>query len=349
MRCRSTPVAAKPRVPKPLRFALASACVTAWVLLAACGETSTDAATGGDGGWSGGGAGVSGSGTGGAAAGTAGSGGLSGGTAGGGGGGAGEGGYDAGASDAAGTGGQLPDIQRTCFGKVLQCGDGIDNDGDGLVDADDLDCYGVCQNTEAWFYPGVPDNYFEGCWRDCYFDIDGGSGNDECYWDHSCDPHSLPPTYNPSGKHTCEYNPSTQVFTKSGAVTCEHAKQTQGAPCLGFCGPLTPNGCDCFGCCELAPGSGSYRWLGSTDASGVPTCSISSMNDPTQCRPCEPVPACLNTCEACELCIGGKLPAAGCAATAQCPAGIQACGLPGQPRCPPDTYCVTGCCQPAPQ
>jgi hypothetical protein len=29
----------------------------------------------------------------------------------------------------------------------------------------------------------------------------------------------------------------------------------------------------------------------------------------------------------------------------RCPPGVQPCGLPGEPDCPPNYYCITGCCQ----
>ena len=50
----------------------------------------------------------------------------------------------------------LPCVQRACQGKVYQCGDCIDNDGDGRIDADDPDCLGACQNGEAGFNGDIP-------------------------------------------------------------------------------------------------------------------------------------------------------------------------------------------------
>src|SRR5438132_13609674 len=40
----------------------------------------------------------------------------------------------------------------SCAGHVLQCGDCVDNDGDGLVDSHDPECLGPCDNTEG---PGL--------------------------------------------------------------------------------------------------------------------------------------------------------------------------------------------------
>ena len=125
----------------------------------------------------------------------------------------------------------------------------------------------------------------------------------------------------------------------------------QSNQCLSYCGPLTPNGCDCFGCCELPAGGGKYVWLGS-EINKAGSCDIAGVGDPTKCQPCLPVKACLNTCDHCELCIGKDTLPPDCTPDGgvdgggepQCPPGIQACGLPGQLPCPVNYYCITGCC-----
>lgn len=66
-------------------------------------------------------------------------------------------------------------IQVRCRGPVLQCGDCIDNDGDGRVDADDPDCFGPCSDSEATFAGRQ-----QTCENSsCFFDLDCGAGNDE--------------------------------------------------------------------------------------------------------------------------------------------------------------------------
>jgi hypothetical protein len=141
---------------------------------------------------------------------------------------------------------------------------------------------------------------------------------------------------------------------------------TQPQTCLDDCKPMAPNGCDCFGCCELG---GEYVWIGTYDANGVGTCDIGDIGQPDfheQCHPCVPVPGCNNPCGVCELCIGKtELPpecygeggsgqggsgqgGGGGSPPQQCPENVQACGLPGQDPCPSNHYCITGCCVPIP-
>ncbi len=85
--------------------------------------------------------------------------------------------------------------------------------------------------------------------------------------------------------------------------TCAELDAAQSQTCTDYCGPLTPNGCDCFGCCELPAGGGKYVWLGS-EINDVGSCSLKDVADPTKCQPCTPVQACLNKCEKCEICLG---------------------------------------------
>lgn len=262
-----------------------------------------------------------------------------------------------------------------CQGHVYQCGDLMDNDGDGLMDSEDPDCLGPCDNTEAGFYGGIPGQSGPACTVDCYFDQDSGSGNDDCHWNHQCDPNEVAPGYYPESSEgaKCAYNPAAN--TSGTNQTCDQLYNTQTKACHDYCGPLTPNGCDCFGCCELPAGKGKYVWLGSENAAGEGSCTLADINDPAKCQPCQPVKACLNNCEHCELCIGKTtLPAdcnpststssssgaggagstssgstTGSGGGTQCAPGVQVCGLPGQAPCAVGSYCVTGCCQVVPK
>ncbi|HZO16777.1 MAG TPA: hypothetical protein VFB62_26050 [Polyangiaceae bacterium] len=265
-----------------------------------------------------------------------------------------------GGSTASSGGGTLPpptDI-APCQGHVYACGDLVDNDMDGLVDYQDPDCLGPCDNTEDSYYGGIPGQNNAPCKADCYFDQDTGPGNDDCYWSHECDPNEVAPTYypEPDKGSACEYNPNANI--PGTGSSCSELYMTQSQQCLDYCGPLTPNGCDCFGCCELPSGSAQYVYLGSIGAEGTTVCTDADVTDPTLCHPCLPVQACFNDCETCELCVGKTtLPpecfdpdggAGGGGNPGQCPPGLQACGLPGQDPCPAGTYCITGCCQELP-
>jgi len=287
--------------------------------------------------------------TSGSSAGAGGSGGLggSGGVAGSGGtGGAGGGPSGAMSSGSSGAGGCHPFL--ACPGHIYECGDGLDNDADGLIDSDDPECLGPCDNAEDGFYVGIPGQPGPSCVVDCYFDQDTGSGNDDCRWNHKCDPNEVPPNYYPEAYYgvKCAYNPATS--TPGTVLTCADLHAAQSVTCHDVCGPLVPNGCDCFGCCELPAGGGKYVWLGSLDGNGIGNCTLADAADPTKCNPCLPVAGCLNPCDACEKCIGKNTVPGGCSAQDQCAPGLSPCGLPGQGCCPGGTYCITGCCQPLP-
>jgi len=259
----------------------------------------------------------------------------------------------------------------TCQGKTYECGDLIDNDNDGLLDSEDPDCLGPCDNTEDGYISGIPGGSGPDCTVDCYFDQDSGAGNDDCHWSHQCDPHEVAPNYYPesSAGTKCKYNTAASI--PGSSMTCDQLYNAQSTACTNFCGPLTPNGCDCFGCCELPAGKGNYVWLGSEDASGNGSCKLDVINDPMKCQPCLPVKACLNTCGKCELCIGkttlppecnpsssassGATGSSGAGSSTgsgggdlQCETGVQPCGLPGQAACTGGAYCITGCCHKIP-
>ncbi|MGK3994971.1 hypothetical protein [Sorangium sp. So ce1024] len=350
----------------PLSFSLLIA-VSGFTLIAGCSDSAVDGAA------PSGGAGAGDSG--------AGAGDSGGGSATGGGSASGGGGAGAGTGAAGGGGIPTPTTTVACQGKIYQCGDLIDNDGDGLLDAQDPDCLGPCDNTEDSYYGGIPGQAGPACTVDCYFDQDSGSGNDDCHWNHQCDPNEVAPGYHPESSNgaMCAYNPAASTPGAQGK-SCSELNRKQSDLCHATCGPLTPNGCDCFGCCELPAGSGLYVWLGSdADGTGQGSCSRDSISDPSRCEPCTPVDACLNECGRCELCLGkdtlpadcfetgtggggvggggvggggaGGAPGTGGSGTGgdaggQCAPGVQPCGLAGQDPCAADHYCITGCCQP---
>lgn len=243
--------------------------------------------------------------------------------------------------------GPLPDggfHEVTCQDHLYACGNMLDDDGDTRTDWEDPDCLGPCDNNEAGYYLMIPGGDSAPCKLDCYFDQDQGSGNDQCEWDHRCDP--LEPDWDPACAYADPPPPSAD---------CPDAQPTA---CLDFCLPLVPNGCDCFGCCELPGGSGNWVFIGSVTVEGEPTCTLADREDHDRCHPCTPVEDCLNGCGPCELCLGRtELPPEcfpddpdagtdhGTPPGDRCAPGIQPCGLPGDLPCPPDFYCITGCCQ----
>jgi hypothetical protein len=266
-----------------------------------------------------------------------------------------------GSSYVTGAGG-APTVQAPCQGHIYQCGDLIDNDGDGLIDSQDPDCLGPCDNTEDSYHGGIPGQNNAPCKMDCYFDQDTGTGNDDCYWNHKCDPHETAPSYYPEPWNgaLCAYDPAAK--TPGTNKTCAELDAAQSQLCLDYCGPLTPNGCDCFGCCELPAGGGKFVWLGSVGANENTVCTQAAASDPAVCHPCKPVTACLNDCGKCEYCLGkttlppecfdpeGTGGAGGASGNNpdQCLRGVQPCGGPNQLPCPAGQYCITGCCQQVP-
>jgi hypothetical protein len=240
-----------------------------------------------------------------------------------------------------------------CAGMVYACGDCIDNDADCNIDMNDPDCLSPCDNDEAVFAMNTPGGSGGFCRSDCFYDDDTGYGNDDCYWGHKCDPLEVAPYFPPEGSK-CAYDPNTLI--PGTALTCSDAMNAQSTACHDYCGPLTPNGCDCFGCCEI-PGAPTPVWLGSA-TSGTATCDLAHLADPLACKPCTIVTSCFNACDTCEICIGKPTAPPECI-TQQCPPGVQLCNPPyGALVCadivdpithqPRPTYCKNGCCVPSP-
>lgn len=257
---------------------------------------------------------------------------------------AGTGGLELGGVSSSGTAGDQANggsaeacVVTLCRGKPYQCGNCMDDDGDGLVDALDPDCLGPCDDDELGLSTGLGTVQSAACRQDCYFDGDAGPGNDKCEWSHACDPLSVAPDYPPSGESRCR-------FGSSMGVDCAAAEAAQPQACLDSCLPVVPNGCDCFGCCELPGGSGNYHYIGV--GRGAAGCQRDTLNDAKACPPCTPVPSCFNDCAKCETCVD-RAPDPSCSPSGACPAGGRPCGA--EAPCDTGDYCVTGCCVRAPE
>ncbi len=225
------------------------------------------------------------------------------------------------------------------------CSDGIDNDNDGKIDYDDPECVGPLDNDEGSFATGIPGDNIDACKQDCFFDGNSGMGDDGCLWQLKCDPANSGAT----AEKKCEYDAQ---YATQHAAECS-VSTSQGQACVDFCQKLTPNGCDCFGCC-VVPGALTPIRLAAT-------CTADKFGDPTACPACTQVTACNNVCDRCEICIGkptlpadcygsdAGIPDAGTPPPPTCPGTIVSCGPGGQvlpANCPSGTGCVTGCCIP---
>jgi hypothetical protein len=235
------------------------------------------------------------------------------------------------------------------LGTGTTCDNGIDDDGDGLVDGLDPECTGPLDDDEGSFATGIPGDNKDPKWQDCFFDGNSGGGDDGCRYPTACLLGDKP----------------------ADDPDCKLAQD-----CLDFCIDRTPNGCDCFGCCTIQGSDGS-----SVDIYTTSTCALDKLGDEVACPRCQKSLSCDNTCGECELCPGktvADLPAS-CSGTPEggtggtgsggyggapdatggsstggtdyvppppkytCDGGQQVCG-PDLPRCTDGLYCQLGCC-----
>jgi hypothetical protein len=159
-----------------------------------------------------------------------------------------------------------------CGKTPCQCNNGIDDDGDGVVDGFDSECTGALDDDEATFATGIPGDNRDPKWQDCFFDGNSGAGDDRCRYPTECLTGELP----------------------EDAAACATTEA-----CRNNCLPLTPNGCDCFGCCAVTLPSGQALNI---TLSG--SCSLLDIGDPEACPRCTPSVSCQNPCGECELCPG---------------------------------------------
>jgi hypothetical protein len=233
------------------------------------------------------------------------------------------------AGTATGVGGSL--ATDLCGDAGCTCSNGKDDDGDGLVDGFDPECTGPLDNDEGSFATGIPGDNRDPKWQDCFFDGNSGAGDDKCRYATGC---------------------------LTGELEQDHPDCELSRACVDFCAKLTPNGCDCFGCCTVQLPNGQ-----TTDILTGSSCSLEQLGDENACPQCEKTEVCGNPCGRCELCPGkalAELPedcgadtgaggantggaGAGGGPTYSCDGGEQVCG-PGLEGCGIGKYCSLGCC-----
>jgi hypothetical protein len=213
-----------------------------------------------------------------------------------------------------------------CGGTIYACGNGIDDDGDGLIDLFDPECTGPCDDDESSFQTGLPGDNMD-CRQDCFFDGNSGQGDDGCLWDLRCDPE------NPGANVNCEY---------TGGNNCNNQPPHQTEECIEFCGQYVPPGCDCFGCCTVQTDEGPINIF----LNSGPDCSFDNLD---ACQSCtSQIDDCGTPCvpEECQVCFGETEVPEGCGENT-CPSG-ESCSGDDPGSCPQDYFCYLGCCYPPP-
>jgi hypothetical protein len=223
-------------------------------------------------------------------------------------------------------------MHAMCGRKVCKCDDGMDNDHDALIDGLDPECTARFDDDEETFATGGPKKPAAMC-EDCFWDDNADPADDGCAYPTAC---------RNEGPMAMPAMPMGPMMMGAMCSTCEVTPR-----CIDTCRSHTPNGCDCFGCCEVTKLDGTLAHVVLGDE-----CSLAKIDDTHKCPACVPSPACANPCGPCELCLGKHaedLPP-DCAgveprdagAPSQCDDGYQACSEDG--TCPDDYYCVLGCC-----
>lgn len=215
-------------------------------------------------------------------------------------------------------------------GSPVQCNNCIDDDHDGFIDGFDVECTGATDNDEASFATGIPGDNIDDTFQDCFFDGNSGSGNDGCNIHVCCLLGAVDQAHCPI--HPQQYDPAS-------------CTQPQSDRCHMNCFPLTPPGCDCFGCCTICDPVTNVCQDVITNPATAPNCDADHLGDPDACPRCVKQPSCNNPCgaEACILCPGqtpDDLPPT-CSGQS-CPAGSSVCGA--NVACPDGQFCITGCC-----
>lgn len=205
-----------------------------------------------------------------------------------------------------------------CGKRPCACDNGVDDDQDGVLDGLDPECTAAFDDDEETFATGLSNK--SGACRDCFWDDNAGFGDDGCRYPAEC----LLGTA-PNGNGNCS---SCQVSTQ----------------CVDACRVRTPNGCDCFGCCEVVRSNGDHTFIELTE-----TCRLDKLDDPDSCPRCVQNSSCKNPCGRCELCLGRNVDSlpADCRRGSdqpryQCEDGFSTCATTQD--CSLSEYCQLGCC-----
>lgn len=232
-----------------------------------------------------------------------------------------------------------PPFTGTCTpGGSAQCSDCVDNDSDGKIDGDDVECTGSLDDDESSFATGIPGDNIDAVKQDCFFDGNSGSGNDGCNIHVCC-------ILGAHDKSECPIGANQYDVTD-----CPPPLGTTplSPKCIMNCGDLTPAGCDCFGCCtECVPGTNPAQCYDiNINPSTSPGCNDTNIADPNVCKRCVKNTMCGNAeCggDTCILCPGQDPSTLPPSCTGQmCPTGTTVCGA--NDSCPTATYCSNGCC-----
>jgi hypothetical protein len=205
-----------------------------------------------------------------------------------------------------------------CNNRPCECSDTLDNDGDEWFDGFDPECTGAADDSESDFGTGKENN--AKC-QDCFFDDKGGGKGP---FSDGCE-----------RPLECSTNPSARVNGNS----CGECAVEQSSECVMNCQPVTPNGCDCFGCCSVFKNGTIYNVLLRS------SCSMATLGTPA-CTSCVPSADCNNPCEDCELCPGRTSVSPSCSSNRPVCSGTTSCMTSNQ--CAGSDYCLQGCCVPVP-
>lgn len=232
------------------------------------------------------------------------------------------------------------------------CNNCQDDDADGLIDGADPECTSLDDDDEGSFATGIPGDNRDAINQDCFFDGDSGGGNDGCNVHVCC---LLEPFVD-----CCEGNetPGNNGCVEFNGPQYDPAECVQTQECQDKCQPLTPPGCDCFGCCTVCVGDQCQDILTNPAIYEEENCENFPSPTQGQCCESEKLEGCFSCTKStdcggancdddpndCILCPGqseSDLPAT-CGGAQQCPEGVVSCEQSQQ--CGMDQYCTNGCC-----